>query len=217
MANNNYELVVNKNVTYKVTNAKMLENIERCFNALRTIDKGQWEYAKSIHEINVNDYWRTDFDSLEKFLKEFGVAKTTYYRCNNAVVVMEQILIPNGYSYENITFTKAAILSTLGNACTQFVDSLKSSGIDLVEMGQTELAEKVKAYIKQLKGAVNGAKDEKDSEEKKEKNNDKPKAKISDDNIIIEYAGKTYSIPLKKLEKFEVVSSEEETEETEQE
>lgn len=204
----NYELTLKKSVTYEVTNAKMLKNIERCYKALKTIDKGQWEYAKSIHEINANDYWRTDFDSLEKFMDAFGIAKTTYYRCNNAVVVMEKILIPNGYSYETITFTKAAILSTLGNACEQFVNSIKSSGIDLVEMGQTELAEKVKFYIANLKGAVSGKKNEDEKEEKDKKADTKPKAKINDDNIIIEYAGKTYSIPLKKLEKFEVVEKE---------
>lgn len=197
-----FEMVVNRTVVNSITNKDLQKQVAECFKALATVEKGHWQYAKALKEINVNDYWRVDFKNLDEFFKAFGVSKPTYYRCLTACNVMEKVLIPNGYNEQMISVTNASILSVLGNALEQFLNSCKASEKHIELMSKSQLEKEVRDYLKQINGAVPG--NEETEQEEKEEKKQRPRAEIDGKDIVIKYEGKTYKLPLKVMKQYEV-------------
>lgn len=197
-----FEVVVNSSIGSNIVGKELKKAVNECYKALRTIERSKWQWAKALHEIDANDYWRTDYKDLETFFKDFGVSKATYYRVLAACSMLESVIIPNGYNEDQFPITKASLLAVLGNAVQNFIDQCKEKEIHIELMSKNELEKEIKKYRKSLDNAIDG--NGEGENEEKEKKEAKPKAEIDGKDIVIKYDGKTYRMPLKELKKYEV-------------
>lgn len=193
-----FELSVKKSILNEITNADLKKEVINCFKAAEVVNKGLWSYAKALHQIKVNEYWRVNFDDMDTFLKKFELSKQTFYRNADAVEVLEKLLVPNGYNEKQFGVSKAYELVVLQESAQAFIDSCKVNGYHIEDMTKDQLRDLIKKFRKSLDNAIDGDGEEK--EEKEEKKEPKPKIELIGKNkFLIKYDGHEWTVNAKQL------------------
>lgn len=193
-----YAVSIKRNAINEITNANLKKEVMKCYKALDKVNEGYWSFAKALYEINVNEYWRTDCNSVEEFLGKFEISKATYYRQIAAAKMLNNLLIPNGYTELNFDVTTASLFAVLKDGAQAFIDHCKTDGIHIELMTKEQVETEIKKFMKALDNAVSGN-EETEKEEKKEKEV-KPRIELVGKNtFLIKYNGKEWNITIKEL------------------
>lgn len=196
----NYEITIAKGTEIK--SKDLNKELSVMIEAVNTLDRSTWEFAKALAKIERLKLYESDFPSRRAFCKAVNVDASTMAKCITGVSVLEDYLIPNGYKAKDFTFNACYVLAKVGEDNLQmFLDSIKANnGLPHIEqMSVKQLTDYVNKWLDKLNGAIDGQETETETETAKPEN----VVKALKNGLKIIFNEKEYFIKYEDLEKYE--------------
>lgn len=189
-------LVNNPNTVNSLVNDELKENVIMMLDATTGINNDIWRYAIAVYHIVSDKLYCDDFKNLDGFATAVDSTKSTLSRYANAVQFMVDELQDYGITFDNFTYSKAYLLSTLKDELHAFMKANKKTDFTIISHRQLE--ELVKRWKDRNNNVVDNETGENDEIEIEDKKDFKIKAGV----LYFRYRKHDYAVPIKELKPY---------------